>query len=623
MAAKHAKIEILQGIRTEPMYTGELNRPLEVGRQRVDDVGQIYTRRQSLVDSDRDRIAIADTGYNGMSRQLALISPLEDGRIRVDNLSTSNTIEVEDQVPLEPKQTRELAIPVTLRAFDRRISITPAAPAHRDSAAVRSLNRPIQPPGDETALPFATIDGAFPFSDSVSIEDNDQLLQWLSAVMRVLQSAIGSVDFDKSAAKEMVDLVGLDSGRVLRWESNGSWTVEASYHREPERSNDANWIPISRLMQQVTDDKSTSWTCPAERSGATESTKDVLLAVAAPLLDPTGRVIGALYGERRTDGLSSDREISQLESVLVETLARGVAAGRARIEQQRAATTAQVRFEQFFTAELSQHLTSNPDLLTRRDTEVTLLFCDIRQFSSISERLDAEITMEWLSDVMEAMAECAAEYEGTLVDYIGDELMVMWGAPAPQPDHASRACHAALKMARCVKDLDAKWRVQIGQPTQLGFGINTGEVRVGNVGFERKFRYAPFGNTVNIASRVQGATKYLGATVIVTEATYEQLRERIPSRRLCSVRVLNILEPIVLYELCVDDSATALELCQEYERGLRHYEAEELPQAIHAFSEILRTNISDGPTQLLLSRAVERLIHSGAPFDPVVELPGK
>jgi adenylate cyclase len=231
--------------------------------------------------------------------------------------------------------------------------------------------------------------------------------------------------------------------------------------------------------------------------------------------------------------------------------------------------------------------------------------------------------MEWLRDVMETMAECAAQYQGTLVDYIGDELMVMWGAPASQPDHATRACHAALRMARHLNEVDARWHKQIGQPTQLGFGINTGEVRVGNVGFERKFRYAPFGNTVNIASRVQGATKYLGVTVIATGATYQQLQETIPARRLCKVRVLNILEPLDLYELCIDDSSATLEFCQEYERGLRHYEAEELSQAIQAFSAILGKNIDDGPTQLMLTRAVDRLKRAGTPFDPVVELPGK
>ena len=221
------------------------------------------------------------------------------------------------------------------------------------------------------------------------------------------------------------------------------------------------------------------------------------------------------------------------------------------------------------------------------------------------------------------MAECAAIYDGALIDYIGDELMVMWGAPAAQPDHAMRACQAALKMARQNAELDTKWRSRLGHVTQLGFGINTGHARVGNVGFERKFRYAPFGNTVNLASRVQGATKYLGANVVVTEATYEQLRSRPISRRLCSVRVVNIEQPVMLYEIRPDDTSATKELCLQYEEALTHYEQEELTQVTRILSEILRTQPDDGPTLLLLSRAVDRLLNHEGQFDPVFDLPGK
>ena len=608
-------IEILMGFRL--VHTCELSKPTEFGRQSSTDSGDVFTR-QSL--EDRYRIAIADKDCGGMSRRLALVTPLSATRVSVENLSASNLIDIEGRPPIQPLQVQEFDLPLTLLSFERRIEITPVASRN---SAVMSMSQPTLPPGADSGSPYATIQGPFRLADKLNDEDNDQLLQWLSAVTRVLQSAVSSADFYDSAAKEMVDLIGLDSGRVLHLAADDDWSVVASFHRDASRSDGADWIPISRLLRLVTAEKRTSWTSPVGLTGATESSKNILVAVASPLLDQTGEVIGVLYGERRADGLSTNRSIGKLEAMLVETLARGVAAGRARVEQENAAATAQIRFEQFFTAELSRHLASNPDLLTRRDTEVTALFCDIRQFSAISERLGPEVTMEWLSDVMGAMAECAAEYDGTLVDYIGDELMVMWGAPAPQPDQATRACRAALQMARRLAEMDQKWRDQIGQPTQLGFGVNTGRARVGNVGFKRKFRYAPFGNTVNIASRVQGATKYLGATVIITEATQKQLDAQVLARRLCSVRLINILEPIALFELCVDDSPAMVKLCQEYEKALAHFEAEQMLPAIHVLSEILRTHVSDGPTQLLLSRAVNRLIHASAPFDPVFELPGK
>jgi class 3 adenylate cyclase len=340
-------------------------------------------------------------------------------------------------------------------------------------------------------------------------------------------------------------------------------------------------------------------------------------------LDRKGDVIGALYGDRRTKGAVAGALIGTVEATLVETLARGVAAGRARVEQERAAAEVQVRFEQFFTPELSRQLKSNPDLLTRRDTEVSILFCDLRRFSAISEGCGADITMQWLSDVMGTMADCAAAFDGALIDYVGDELMVMWGAPADQPDHAARACRAALKMAAQSAELDRKWRERLGTSTQFGIGVNTGPARVGNVGFERKFRYAPFGNTVNLASRVQGATKYLGANLIVTESTYRLLHNKPQSRRLCSVRVVNIEQPVVLYQLFCDEGPDYRELCQQYQLALASYEKEELAKAIRILSEILRMHPDDGPTLMLLSHSVEALLNRDRTFNPVFDMPGK
>ena len=163
------------------------------------------------------------------------------------------------------------------------------------------------------------------------------------------------------------------------------------------------------------------------------------------------------------------------------------------------------------------------------------------------------------------------------------------------------AARAAIEMAARCAELDRKWRERLGHATNIGIGINTGTAHVGNVGFERKFRYAPFGNTVNLASRVQGATKYLGAGVIITEATFQQLATKMLSRRLCSVRVVNIEQPVMLYELCNENVVGIDQLCEKYKAALACYEKADLPNAIRILSEILRTHPDDGPTLLLLS----------------------
>jgi len=103
---------------------------------------------------------------------------------------------------------------------------------------------------------------------------------------------------------------------------------------------------------------------------------------------------------------------------------------------------ARVQFEQFFTPSLASELAARPDLLKGRSLEVTLLFCDIRGFSRISERLGPGGTVEWISNVMEVLSDCVLAHQGVLVDYIGDELIAMWGAPKEEPQHAQLACRA-------------------------------------------------------------------------------------------------------------------------------------------------------------------------------------
>jgi class 3 adenylate cyclase len=217
--------------------------------------------------------------------------------------------------------------------------------------------------------------------------------------------------------------------------------------------------------------------------------------------------------------------------MLVEVLARGVAAGLARLEQEEAALAARAQFEQFFTPELTRQLARQPDLLKGRDAEVTILFCDIRAFSRISERLGPTQTVEWINEVIGALSDCVRAHAGVLVDYIGDELLAMWGAPEEQPDQARLACRAALDMLARVPKLNERWQPVLKEAMGLGTGINTGMARVGNTGSKHKFKYGPLGNTVNLASRVQGVTKYLKCKVLITEATQAKLDASFSSRR--------------------------------------------------------------------------------------------
>lgn len=282
-------------------------------------------------------------------------------------------------------------------------------------------------------------------------------------------------------------------------------------------------------------------------------------------------------------------------------------------------------FEQHFTPELAREFARNPDPMKMkgRKAEVTVLFCDIRGFSAVSERLGPEATIDWLGEVMGDFSSLVIEHGGVLVDYTGDELLALWGAPGEQPDHARRACRAALGMLGRLPALNEKWRGPIGCETAVGIGISTGPALVGNIGTHLKFKYGPLGTTVNLGSRVQHATKSLRIPILATGETVARLgTPPFPCRRLGRVRVRHIAGAVELYELFGPGRAGAGDLTALYEEALAHFEAGRFTQASAVLGDLLVAHPGDGPSLLLMSRVVEAMLAvEPDPFDPVWVLP--
>jgi adenylate cyclase len=335
-------------------------------------------------------------------------------------------------------------------------------------------------------------------------------------------------------------------------------------------------------------------------------------------------VVGVLYGDRRLSGAAlGTNVITELQARLVELLASGVAAGLARLAQEEQALVARVRFEQFFTPELAEQLTLHPDLLEGRDGVVTVLFCDVRRFSRISESLEPAQTGAWIGDVMGVLSECVRARGGVLVDYYGDGLMSMFGAPQARPDHASLACRAALDILAKLPELNERWGPAIRQKMELGLGIHTGRARLGNTGSRIKFKYGPLGATVNLASRVEGATKYLKCSVLLTGETRAMIDDSFPTRRLCRVRVVGMANPVELYQLAPVDWPLWPEACAAYEKGLAEFEHGSFDAAARTLGDWRARQPTDGPAVVLLHRITQCLVEQPDPFDPVWVLPGK
>jgi adenylate cyclase len=604
------KLRIMESDRLvfETAVTG----PLELGRQRTNE-----PEPYSLVAGNGEclaRLIVARQQENNCSRQHFQLEPLPDGRVRVTNRSAVPLLRPTPHAAIPTGGVVELAPPLSVLLDSRSIALT--AGDSSDEPGLQSLSGHTALPGSLSDLP--QIVWPLPTLNDLQV---DELIGWLQTTMGVLQSTVGSADFLDKAAEALVQIVGLDSGRVLLLQGD-IWSPVATFGTG--RTERTKWRPSRHVLGRVRKEKRTFWQYPQQ---TVKVDSDSLLAlrtvVASPLLGSDGQVIGALYGERRRDGAAPNQNNVKLEAILVEMLACGVSTGLARQEQQRAALRMSVQFEQFFTRELTQQLQQEPDLLEGREADVTLLFCDVRRFSQISETLGPGGTVRWICDVMSELSDRVLAEEGVLVDYIGDELMAMWGAPRAQPDQAIRSVLAALAMRDALGVLNQRWQETLGQPMDLGIGVNSGPARVGNTGSKHKFKYGPLGNTVNLAARVQGLTKYLHSRLLVTAATRKQLDERFIARRVCRARVVNIQEPVDLYEVALAGDEKKLALFRASESALEALEHREFAQAARGVGALIDEYPRDGPLLLVLARAAPMLMHPKGPFDPVWEPPGK
>jgi adenylate cyclase len=188
---------------------------------------------------------------------------------------------------------------------------------------------------------------------------------------------------------------------------------------------------------------------------------------------------------------------------------------------------------------------------------------------------------------------------------MGDAIMAIWGAPLDQQDHAQRACYTALDMVDELRMLQEKWAADGMPKLNIGIGINAGPMVVGNMGSERRFDYTVMGDSVNLGSRVEGLNKVYGTNVIVSEITYERVREEILARELDSVRVKGKDQPVKIYELLTRRSQATPEqqaLAQEFRAALAEYKNRNWERALKGFQSILERHPHDGPANLYAER---------------------
>ena len=236
--------------------------------------------------------------------------------------------------------------------------------------------------------------------------------------------------------------------------------------------------------------------------------------------------------------------------------------------------------------------------------EISVLFSDIRGFTSVSEKLQPDELGHILNEYLNPMTQIVFQTEGVLDKYMGDAVMAFWGAPHPQVDHAERACRTAIMMMRKLEELNKLW-AQRGIPhLRIGIGVNTGPMWVGNMGSSIRFDYTVIGDAVNLGSRLEGTNKQYGTSIIISEFTKAKIGETFLCRRLDSIRVKGKLEPVTIYELIAEGPGSDLErqFVAHFDEGLTFYRERRWDEAIRVFEEILSDHPDDGPSLLFRAR---------------------
>ncbi|MBU5612130.1 CHASE2 domain-containing protein [Geomonas azotofigens] len=244
--------------------------------------------------------------------------------------------------------------------------------------------------------------------------------------------------------------------------------------------------------------------------------------------------------------------------------------------EERRARGIRAMFSSYVTTTIVNELIENPALarLGGEKREVTVLFSDVRGFTTFSERHAPEEVVALLNEYLGEMTDVVLTWGGTLDKFIGDAIMVFWNAPLPCPDHAERAVRCALEMQERLARLHEKWDREGKPKLSCGIGINTGEVIVGNIGAEgKKMDYTVIGDEVNLASRVESLTRTFGAGILVTEKTVARLRDGVAAGTLRGIGLTGVRrvivkgkeQPVTLYEARSIDGAAPITECADHE----------------------------------------------------------
>ena len=226
-----------------------------------------------------------------------------------------------------------------------------------------------------------------------------------------------------------------------------------------------------------------------------------------------------------------------------------LACGSAIVVQFMQAQREKQRLSRFFSPSVLREVVRYGQELGRTRRVITVLFSDIRGFTPLSERLPPEEVGEFLEEYMTSMTEAVFRHGGTVIQFVGDEIMALYNAPLEQPDHAAAAVRTGIEFQERVRVLSERWESRCGAPIRCGVGIHTGEAVVGIIGSRQRVEYGALGDTINLGSRIEGLTKTFGAPIIISDSTHQVVGDQFAGRFLGEVTVKGRGVPVGIYAI--------------------------------------------------------------------------
>jgi len=275
-------------------------------------------------------------------------------------------------------------------------------------------------------------------------------------------------------------------------------------------------------------------------------------------------------------------------------------------------------FERHVSKHVAEELLRHPEAaeLAGARRELTMLFADLEGFTSFAERSDPEVLVARLNEYFEVVCDAVLDVDGAVNDLLGDGILASFGAPVAHPDHARRACLAALAARERLVELAARWREKGLPEVGSRIGLHTGEVVVGEMGTAERGKYGVIGDAVNLASRIEGANKFYATQILASEATRDSAGSELAFREIDLLRVAGRRAPVRVFELLGHSKELSSEqhaLCERYAEALARFRARDFAGAEERFAAALAIDAHDGPSRMLIARA--RALRASPPAD--------